>query len=320
MKNWNRKPVICCGFTPCIQRMVEFSFITMGKVNRALRVTEGTGGKGTNTARIVKTLGGIPLLLGFSGGQRGRQLEALLCKEGIEFRFISVKGETRICQTLLETGNSHVTELVEEAPPLTSNDWKKMRELFQSLELSGAIVSISGKLPPGAPDSAYAELVEIAGAAGAEVLVDTPGVPLIQCLEFSPALVKINELELRELSSVWKLFSNDWKSPVAGCRRLLEKGAEAVLITCGSKPAVYLDRNESFKMVPPEIEVVNAVGSGDAVMAGVAYELSCGKTMREALITGMACGAANALNPISGAVRHEDVTRFQRDIGIIPFR
>ncbi|MCF7849393.1 MAG: 1-phosphofructokinase family hexose kinase [Kiritimatiellales bacterium] len=289
--------------------MLEFESFTVGEVNRAAQVTVGTGGKGTNTARIIRTLSGNPLLLGFSGGENGLRLENLLKEEGVDFRFVRGDDETRTCQTLIENGNPHVTELVEEAPPVSSNDWKKMVELFQSLELSGAIIPMSGKLPPGAPDSAYAELTRIAQDAGAIVIVDAPGEPLFQCLEFSPALVKINEAELRGLS-------NDWKNPADGCRQLIENGALAVFVTRGAQPAIYVDKDESFEVVPPKIAAVNAVGSGDAVTAGIAYELSRGQEMREALITGMACGAANALNRISGLVRVEDVERLRSEVQI----
>jgi tagatose 6-phosphate kinase len=81
-----------------------------------------------------------------------------------------------------------------------------------------------------------------------------------------------------------------------------------------------VDDNETFQIVPPKIEAVNAVGSGDAVTAGIAFELSRGAAMREAVITGMACGTANALNPISGVVRPDDVERLRPEVRIIPSR
>ena len=44
--------------------------------------------------------------------------------------------------------------------------------------------------------------------------------------------------------------------------------------------------------------------------------MSDGKPVPEVLVDGMACGAANALNLISGMIRLEDVNRLLRDVRI----
>ena len=58
------------------------------------------------------------------------------------------------------------------------------------------------------------------------------------------------------------------------------------------------------------------VGSGDAVTAAIAVALSEGKAISEALIDGMACGAANALNLMSGMIEPEDVDRLRPEVRI----
>ena len=136
------KPIICCGFTPCVQRIIEFANVEKGVVNRAAKVTIGIGGKGANTARMIKQLGGKPTLIGFVGGANGMLLEHMLDEEDVGYRHVVVEGETRICQTLVETGNPETTELVEEMPPLSFDNWSHMLKLFQSLELSGTIVPV----------------------------------------------------------------------------------------------------------------------------------------------------------------------------------
>ena len=64
------------------------------------------------------------------------------------------------------------------------------------------------------------------------------------------------------------------------------------------------------------IEAVNPVGSGDAVTAGMAVELSRGKDVSEAIVTGMACGAANALTLVSGLLKPDDVVRLRSEVQI----
>ncbi len=306
--NQPSKPIICCGFTPCVQRIIEYAQLRKNEVNRALRVTVGVGGKGANTARVATRLGGAPKLVGFAGGANGRLLEEMLNAEGVAFEHVEVAGETRICQTLLEAGNPETTELVEEMPPISSGEWKRMRALFQSLELSGALVPISGKLPAGAPEDAYAQLVEIAARQGGRVILDAPGEPLLLALEHKPFVVKINDVELLQT------FGDD--DLLAACGELVGRGAQSVLITRGSRSAFFVDGFQTLEVFPPKIDAVNPVGSGDAVTAGMAFELARGGDMAAAVAMGMACGAANALNLISGFLKPDDVARLRTQVRV----
>ena len=293
------KPIICCGFTPCVQRILEFKKVKKGVVNRARKVTSGIGGKGANTARMVHQLGAPAELAEFVGGANGKLLEEMLVSEGVGFQHIEVDGETRICQTLVEDGNPETTELVEEMPAISSNDWKRMMDLFKSLDLSGAVVPISGKLPTGAPVDGYAQICKMVHDCGGRVIIDTQGEPLMVSLQHKPSLVKINDQEL--------LAAVGGENLMEACRTLMTLGAQSVLITRGSRTAFYMDALQCLEIFPPKIEAINPVGSGDAVTAGLAVGLNEGKSIMEVLTLGMACGAANALNLVSGYLKVEDV-------------
>jgi len=297
------KPIVCCGFTPCVQRIVEYEKLEKGQVNRASKVTIGVGGKGANTARMVRQLGGRPVLVEFAGGANGRLLEEMLVSEEVGFQHVEVTGETRICQTLIEQGNPEPTELVEEMPPISSGDWESMVALFKTLGLDGAVVPISGKLPAGAPVDAYAQIAALVAEVGGRVILDAPGEPLLLALEHKPFIVKINDEELLQTVGGDDLM--------AACRQLIERGAQSVLITRGSRTAFFVDGFQTLEIFPPKIHAVNPVGSGDAVTAGMAVALNEGRELSDALILGMACGAANALNLRSGVLNPEDVARLR---------
>jgi tagatose 6-phosphate kinase len=304
------KPIICCGFTPCVQRILEFSKVEKGVVNRAIKVTVGIGGKGANTARMVKQLGAQPVLVGFVGGANGKLLEDMLDAEDVGYRHVVGDGETRFCQTLVEKGNPETTELVEEMPPLAADNWNQMMELFHSLELADAVVPISGKLPAGAPVDAYAQVCALVHEQGGRVILDAPGEPLLFALEHEPAIVKINDVEL--------LATVGGDDLIGACRDLILRGPGAVLITRGSKSAFFVDHEQTLEIFPPKINAVNPVGSGDAVTAGMAVALSNGEDVPEALTAGMACGAANALNLMSGYLKPEDVEHLKPRVQVNP--
>ena len=302
------KPIICCGFTPCVQRILEFEKVKKGVVNRAVKVTLGIGGKGANTARMVQQLGSHAVLVEFVGGSNGKRLEEMLISEGVGFQHIEVDGETRICQTLVEGGNSEPTELVEEMPPISSNDWKRMLELFETLDLLGAVVPLSGKLPAGAPVDGYAQICERVHEGGGRVIIDSQGEPLLLSLQHKPRLVKINDVELLATVKSDNLLS--------GCRELMHLGAQSVLITRGSRSALFVDEFHCLELFPPKITAINPVGSGDAVTAGLAVGLNKDQSISDALRLGMACGAANALNLLSGSLKEADVESFYARVKI----
>ena len=305
-----KKSIVCFGLTPCIQRILEFPSVEKGRVNRAVKTTVGIGGKGANTARMIKQLGGISLLFGFAGGANGRLLEQMLDAEDINYRHVHVSGETRICQTLVEAGNPETTELVEEMPPVDSGEWDRLLQGVDALNLSGAIAALSGKLPAGAPEDGYAQLCRLVAGQGGRVILDAPGQPLMLALEHKPALVKINDAELLQTTGMYHVE--------IAAQSLLDKGAKSVLITSGAKQAYYVDAEQTLNIFPPKIEAVNPVGSGDAVTAGMAFALNRGKSIEEAIIEGMACGAANALNLLSGFIRLEDVERLRNEVVLKP--
>ncbi len=309
--NTSTQPIICCGFTPCVQRILEFGLIKKDAVNRAKSVTLAIGGKGANTARMVHQLGQEVLLLGFSGGPNGALLEKMLEDEGVTFRHVQTQGETRICQTLVEAGHSETTELVEEMPPLHADEWLRMVKLMEELDLTNSIVTVSGKLPAGIPIDAYAQIAQRVAKAGGTLILDAPGEPMLAALKYNPFLVKINDTELLQAVGGTDLLK--------GCRTLIESGAQSVLITRGSQSALYLDTEQAIELIPPKIKAVNPVGSGDAVTAGIAVALAQGESLQKMLIQGIACGAANALNLVSGTLLMEDVDFLRRKVRMSDF-
>nr|MBC8205536.1 1-phosphofructokinase [Kiritimatiellota bacterium] len=93
--------ILCCGIFPALQRTLELKTLKTGAVNRVRSVTQSVGGKATNAARVLKTLGADPLLFGFTGGDTGSTIKKLLDNEGIGHVFVETSVPTRTAQTLL---------------------------------------------------------------------------------------------------------------------------------------------------------------------------------------------------------------------------
>ena len=293
---------ICFGFAPALQKISRYDDMKLGEVNRAWESRWGLGGKGTNTARMIRQLGGNSFLVGFCGGANGSRYLHLLDKEGIDHDHVTVKGETRICHTLIE--EQAVTELIEEMPAILPKELAKMKQLIKSLDLSG-MVALSGKVPAGIPDDFYEQIAAVVRRQGGRVILDTQGEPLLRALDQHP-FVKINREELCRTMQASTLLG--------AAESLLMKGASGLLVTDGAQPAQLFNDGKHWQVQPPKLDAINPVGSGDAVTAGMMVALDQGASVREAVRLGMACGAANALQLMCGILDIVDVNRLQEDV------
>jgi tagatose 6-phosphate kinase len=302
--------ILVVGLSAVWQRTLFFDALDPGTVNRARRVLETASGKGVNVARVAATLGADVRVLTVAGGHRGELFRRALRADGVDAIVIPVRGETRVCQTLIGVGeiksksksrSGGVTELVEEAPGLRRSEVEAtVREFARELGRVRMVV-LSGTVPPGCGANFYGRLARLAEVRGVPVVVDAQREQLLNVVGEGPVLVKVNRAELAEATGQ--------RAVAAGVRRL---GVTCVVISDGAKPVSVFEGQERWSVQPVRVKAVNPIGSGDAMLAGMVTALWRGESLREAVRWGMACGAANALTATSGVVRREDVRRLWR--------
>jgi tagatose 6-phosphate kinase len=143
---------------------------------------------------------------------------------------------------------------------------------------------------------------------GVPVLIDAQKAQLLNAVKRRPFLVKINRDELATAMRV----NSDRKSAMShALRKLVREGPQYAVITDGAK-SVYASEKPGHTVMmwkPSCVKTKNPIGSGDAMMAGIAVGLWRGKSMTDAVRLGIACGAANAMNAGPGFVRLADVKR-----------
>ena len=308
------KSTLCIGLTPALQELREFKSFTLGEVNRSPAIHRSVAGKGPNVARVLRQLGGQPLLLGFVGGETGKFITTNLRREGVAEKLIRTNQPTRICTTLFDHATGTITELVEEAQLPAREAWQ---QFFRGLDRSMArarYAVIAGALMPGASPEIYRDIA----SRGVPVIIDSQREPLLGVLEFRPLIAKLNVHELENTlaplrAGRGKKFRTE-KQILAGARKLIAAGAQNVVVTHGAAGAWLVTGEQVWHYQPPRITPVNPIGSGDAVTAGICRQLEQGKAMPEAVRYGVACGAANALTLIAGTVRMPDVRRLFRQV------
>jgi len=294
--------ILVVGLSSVWQRTLFFDAIQPGEVNRAIRVLETASGKGVNVARVATTLGVPARVLTVAGGQRGKFFRQALRVNGVSARVIAVRGETRLCQTLV--GSAVVTELVEESPGLRPAEVRAVLAAFHQELRRVQMLVLSGTVPVGCGEDFYARLAKAARERNVPVVVDAQRGHLLQVVRERPTLVKINRAEVRAATG-----HRDAKD---GVRELTRLGAERVVITNGARAAMAFEGEKISRVVPPQVSAVNPIGSGDAMLAGMVVAVARGQSLAEALQLGVVCGAANALTETSGVVRLTDVRRLLR--------
>jgi len=90
------------------------------------------------------------------------------------------------------------------------------------------------------------------------------------------------------------------------------------VVTNGAKETIVSDGRSFHAIETPRVKVVNPIGSGDSLAAGLGVGLRRGTDVLQACALGVACGAANAMTELAGHVNPEDVERLQRQAVIRP--
>jgi 1-phosphofructokinase family hexose kinase len=288
---------------PALQRTLVLPGLRPGRVNRIASIGVSVGGKGVNVARVAALLGADVRLLLPLGGATGREAGRLLRDGRIRFTRVPVAAATRTCQTLVDPESESVTELVEEGGRLLPNEVRAVRSAFDALLPRAGIVVLSGTAPAGFPVGIYAGWIAAARRLEIPVLLDVPSRFALPALRQRPWLYKPNWVEMEEALGR-KVPSNRADGALGDLEAL---GAGSVFVTGDGPVAFGRTGSESFRVVCPRLRVLNPIGSGDAVAAGIAAAFLKGISLPGGFRLGMACGAANVLTLPAGTIRRADV-------------
>jgi 1-phosphofructokinase family hexose kinase len=297
--------ILCVSPTPDDKRIYVLRNFREGEVLRAQSVHRRASGKGVNAASAIVCMGEDALLLSFAGTSFSTLLQEQLVKNHPYVRVINTRTPTRCCTTMVNSATGLSTELVEEAAAVNADEVTKFRmEALHCLSTTSISVAVlAGTLPPGCPDSLYAELCALCRERTIPVVVDAKGKPLLKCLAVRPTVVKCNR---EEAISTMNAAGTACDSTEAIIRLLLEAGAQNVVITDGNNVVHAGNADGVITIMPPVVQEMNAVGSGDAMTGGIALGLQRNYSFRDAVLLGMAMGSANATTLFPGSFNEID--------------
>ncbi len=300
--------ILCVSANPAVDRRVYVDALILGEVNRARSSLAMPGGKAAHMAMAARALGVDANWIGFLGGAIGDQVETELRKLAIAVSPIRTEAATRVNLEVVED-SGRITEMLEPGGQITGDEQTELLRLFaQNLsgDWKGALVVISGSLPPGLPANFFVQLIDVAKKAGSTVFLDTSGDALKEGIAAKPNFVKPNRKEVEVLLG---RALPDVQAVVAAAREIISQGAGSVAITLGAEGLVWLESKAgpAWFAQPPKLKTISTVGCGDTTLAGFAYGALRGLSGEEALRFATACGAANCLAELEGRISASDV-------------
>lgn len=278
-------------FNPSLDYIVSVDEFKLGLTNRTSSELLLPGGKGINVSTILTNLGIESTALGFVAGFTGDEIIRRVEQIGVRSDFIRI--EDGISRINVKLKSIDGTEINGMGPDISS---EKTEELMKKLDVldEGDVLVLAGSIPASMPDDIYSRILKRLEGKGVTFVVDATGELLLNVLKYHPFLIKPNNHELGDLFGV-ELKTR--KEVVPYGRKLQEMGAKNVLISMAGEGAVLVAEDGSVYDTPaPKGVLVNAVGSGDSMVAGFTAGWMEKKDYRHAFYMGVAAGSASAFS------------------------
>lgn len=299
--------IVCVTLNPCVDKTLEVPGWAPGDSVRGTSIREVAGGKGNNVARALKRLGrdarpALPL-----GGAVGRHCEELLrVQDGLDPITAPTDAPTRVILTVRGADSSPPTAFFDPAPELTVDEAANLLSRVESVLRNSPVeaLTLSGSSPSPATHGLFADLISMARARRIPVFLDTYGPALESIWGFWPEVIHMNR---DEAADYLQREDPDEEALRALLDRFIGHGVRLAVITDGPGPILARSATRRFAAIPPEVDEVNPVGSGDCLLAGMVDAWLAGLDEEAILRRGIACAVANVMAWDAGAIDPEAV-------------
>lgn len=297
--------IITLTLNPAADQTFWVEHLQPGNVHRVADTQIDPAGKGINVSRVAHRLGWPTIAFGFLAGDTGNMIEKALAAEGVANHFIRVPGQTRVNVTVVEQSGT-ATSFFAPGPAVPVHALDSLEALVRFRLRGGQVLVVAGSLPPQVPGETYAGFVSEARAQGVKVFLDADGEGLRAGVRARPDLIKPNVAEAERLL---ERRLPDEPAVVRAARELVAGGIETVVISMGAHGAICAAGERTWRVRPPVVERRSTVGSGDAMVAGLAVAAARGDDIMWGLKLGTAAGAATAASEGTALGTPEDTSR-----------
>lgn len=302
---------LCVTLNPCLDKSLVVPPWQPGSHQvRGRSFQQVVGGKGVNVARGLKRLGqgACPAL--FLGGQLGKLCARLLREQdGFEPLVTWSDEPTREILTVRTEQTADQTAFFDPNPTIRPAERDTFAsQLKTAFERGPKWCAMSGSSPCATTDDLFADLTTCARQAGIHTLVDTYGSSLDHALQAAPEVVKINR---RECELVIGARLDSPSAVREALQRIRSHGVKFAAVTFAADGLAAAWDNVICAWKPPAIQVVNPIGAGDAMVAGLIDAFIRGEPAHAAFRWAMACAVSSVGHWVACDIRRADVRRME---------
>jgi 1-phosphofructokinase len=291
--------IVTITLNPALDLTGNLTEINRGSLNRIETSNLHASGKGINVAVVASNLGIKVTATGILGDVNQRPFVELFSQNNIRDQFIRVPGNTRINVKLIENSNQ-TTELNFPGLTIQPETIKNLEAKIIKLLADNDIFVLSGSIPESLPDNTWRKLITPITSAGKTVLFDSSGLALAEGIKASPTFIKPNETEF---SVLMDREINSAEDQQQAANQLINRGLKNVVISNGKNGVSWFQDKVLIQATPPKVRVVNTVGAGDSLVAGMAVGLA--QDLKNEEILRMACAvSALKVNQIDMAIKN----------------
>ncbi|EGP5072611.1 1-phosphofructokinase [Enterococcus faecium] len=302
--------IYTCTMNLAIDLFIETEEMHPFMVNRTKEDDIQANGKGVNVSLVLKMLDFPSTALGFSAGFTGKYIEDYLQKKQIQTEFIEVPGMTRINVFTQVNQTREEYKLVNQGPEIPQTAVHNFLNQIRALQAEDYLC-VSGSLPRGMSPKVLVEISRICQEKEIHLIIDSSDQEVMDCLPYRPFLLKPNEEELSSWFGRKMVTDEDYF--VYG-QRLVELGAENVLLSLGEKGAILFTKDRVIRGNSPKGKVVNTACAGDAMLGTFLAEYMNRRPLDETLRKSIAAGSSTAFR--KGLTDFLDVEELSKQIKI----
>ncbi|MCJ7519030.1 MAG: 1-phosphofructokinase family hexose kinase [Anaerolineaceae bacterium] len=272
------------------------------------------GGKGLNSAVVLRFLGAETVGMGFFAGKIGEELVELLGEYGIIPEPVWVGGTNRIAHVIAEEKTNIHSHVIAGEVVVSTEQKQEFVDKFKKRVKDAEWVIFAGSLPPSLNVDFYSELIAIAKEANVPSLIDSQKQYIVEAIKAKPEIVKMN---WEEFEWTFNKKAETLEALIQQTKELYaEKNIKNLVITLGKNGILVLTSEGNYLAKAPFQKPVNAAGAGDAVSSTLAYRLSKGDSWESALRWASAVSAATVLTERTGDVDMKDVERIYKKVEV----
>ena len=276
---------------PCFDKTVSVERLQPGQVNRIREARVDLGGKGINVAVVARRLGLDVQCLGIMGEDGAAELTALMDREGLRHRFMTVPGHVRTNMKVYSLDGQGVTELNEPGTPVTVDALNRFVQIAEAEKKESDMIVLTGSLPPGCPEGTYRDLLRSLDRK--KCILDTEGKELeLAAKGAHPFLIKPN---LREMEATLGIELRTMRAIRDAALLFVRLGVQHSVVSMGAMGAMYISADKTLFAPSLRVETKSTVGAGDAMIGGMLLGYEIEKDMAKAFRYGIAAGAASVM-------------------------